>query len=93
MSTNLTIQQRAGLRKFNLDMTSSQLRQAFLNGMEWAESHPIDPVGDELTDAQIRKILMENGFTAKDGGWDLKDYVYKAVRAVLEAEKQRARKA
>ena len=41
----------------------------------------------ELTDAQIRQIFMANGFKAKDGGWDLKDYVYAAARELIAADR------
>lgn len=38
-----------------------------------------------LTDEQIRKIFMANGFTVKPGLTDLKAYVYEAARAIESA--------
>ena len=39
-----------------------------------------------LSKADIRHILMENGFTIKPDQNDLKDYVFEAVEAVLRAQ-------
>lgn len=41
-----------------------------------------------LAKDQIRKILLENGFTIKDGQTDLKPYVYQAAAALLAAAKE-----
>lgn len=42
-----------------------------------------------MTNEQIRKIFLENGFKEKqqpDGSVDLNPYVYEAARALLKAE-------
>jgi hypothetical protein len=41
----------------------------------------------ELTNPQIKEIMLANGFTVKDGLEDLKPYVYAAARALLAAAK------
>lgn len=41
-----------------------------------------------LTDDDIRRIFMANGFTIKEGQSDLKPYVYAAARAILAANKE-----
>jgi len=39
----------------------------------------------QLSDNEIRDIMLANGFTIKDGLTDLKPYVYDAARALLSA--------
>lgn len=39
-----------------------------------------------LSRNQIRDIFVANGFKVKEGHDDLKDYVYKAAEALLEAQ-------
>lgn len=41
--------------------------------------------GVELTDAEIERIFLSNGFTIKDGHSGLKAYVFRAARALLAA--------
>lgn len=38
-----------------------------------------------LSNDEIRSIMLDNGFTIKDGCKDLKPYVYAAVRAIEKA--------
>lgn len=73
-----------------------------MNGKRRPEALPLEPMcrliqyvrqqpaksPSTLTDAQIRKIFLANGFTVKDGSGDLKPYVYKAARALLAEAKE-----
>jgi hypothetical protein len=43
---------------------------------------------DVLTRDRIREILMQHGFTIKEGQIDLKPYVYDAVAVILEAARE-----
>ena len=45
-------------------------------------AQPADPV-KVPSNAEIREVFLENGFTIKQGHDDLKPYVYKAARALL----------
>lgn len=43
------------------------------------------PARKPLSAEEIREIMLENGFTIKEGCQDLKAYVYAAVRAIEKA--------
>jgi len=47
----------------------------------WSEAMRTQP----LTDEQIKRIMLDNGFTIKEGLTDLKPYVYAAARALIAA--------
>lgn len=42
-----------------------------------------------LTDAEIRAVLLQNGFSFKEGYGDLKPYVYAAARALIAAHEEK----
>ncbi len=42
------------------------------------------PVAHGITDDDIRRVFLANGFTVKEGQTDLKPYVFAAARALLE---------
>lgn len=51
---------------------------------DWPEAAP-QPAQQPLTDEQIKRIMLDNGFTIKEGLTDLKPYVYAAARALIAA--------
>lgn len=51
-----------------------------------AASQPAaEPVARWLTDAEVRQVFLRNGFTIKEGQADLKQYVYEAAHALMDA--------
>lgn len=58
----------------------------------YAAPQPTEPVR-VLSNAEIREILLANGFTIKPGHDDLKPYVYQAIRALLARYGARPRSA
>lgn len=44
-----------------------------------------------MTNKEIKRIFLENGFSIKEGQTDLKPYVYQAARALLQQKQDRPR--
>jgi hypothetical protein len=61
-----------------------QVRGEMADMLSAAPAAP-QPAQQPLTDEQIKRIMLDNGFTIKEGLTDLKPYVYAAARALIAA--------
>lgn len=65
-------------------LAETQADVELADGDEWAEPLFLGPLAARrITNEDIRRVFLENGFTIKEGQNDLKPYVFAAARALL----------